>query len=194
MQTVASFFTTRVKELDTDVRKKLRHYMPYLEGILHMKSYLSADGLTNIMWWVDSSHGAHWDSKGHTRAMMFMGRGAIVNAPRKHKLNIGSSIESELVNIDNVLGVMMWCKYFMEAQGYTIDNNLLYQDNKSTILLAKNVIMPAGRPADTSITGFSLSLIRLRSVTCLWSTLKQRRCGQTVIPNLSRRKDSEHFA
>ena len=39
----------------------------------------------------------------------------------------------------------MWCKYFMEAQGYTIDNNLLYQDNKSTILLAKNGRMPAGK-------------------------------------------------
>ena len=34
----------------------------------------------------------------------------------------------------------------MEAQGYTIDNNLLYQDNnKSTILLAKNGRMSAGK-------------------------------------------------
>ena len=34
--------------------------------------------------------------------------------------------------------MIMWCKYFMEAHGYTIGNNILYQDNKSTILLAKN--------------------------------------------------------
>ena len=33
----------------------------------------------------------------------------------------------------------------MEAQGYTIESNLLYQDNKSTILLAKNGRMPAGK-------------------------------------------------
>ena len=33
----------------------------------------------------------------------------------------------------------------MEAQGYTIDSNLLYQDNKSTILLAKNGRMSAGK-------------------------------------------------
>ena len=32
----------------------------------------------------------------------------------------------------------MWVKYFMEAQGYTIDINILFQDNKSTILLANN--------------------------------------------------------
>ena len=76
---------------------------------------------------------------------MSMGKGAIVNVSRKHKLNVGSSTESELVSIADVLGVMMWCKYFMEAQGYTIDNNLLYQDNKSTILLAKNGHMSAGK-------------------------------------------------
>ena len=78
-------------------------------------------------------------------AMMSMGKGAIVSVSRKHKLNVGSSTESELVSIADVLGVMMWCKYFMEAQGYTIDNNLLYQDNKSTILLAKNGRMSAGK-------------------------------------------------
>ena len=35
--------------------------------------------------------------------------------------------------------------YFVEAQGYTIDTNLLYQDNKSTIILAKNGRMSAGK-------------------------------------------------
>ena len=33
----------------------------------------------------------------------------------------------------------------MESQGYTIENNILYQDNKSTILLAKNVGMSEGK-------------------------------------------------
>jgi hypothetical protein len=74
-----------------------------------------------------------------------MGKGGMVNISRKHKLNVGSSTESELVSIADVLGMMMWCKYFMEAQGYTIENNILYQDNKSTILLAKNGRMSAGK-------------------------------------------------
>ena len=33
----------------------------------------------------------------------------------------------------------------MEAQGYTIESNMLYQDIKSTILLAKNSRMSAGK-------------------------------------------------
>ena len=31
-----------------------------------------------------------------------------------------------------------WTRYFMEAQGYTINDNILFQDNKSAILLEKN--------------------------------------------------------
>ena len=117
----------------------------YLKGTRYMKMYLTADNLSNIIWWVDGSFGVHWDSRGHTGAMMSMGKGAIVNIARKHKMNVASSTESELVSIADVLGMILWCKYFMEAQGYTIESNLLYQDNKSTILLAKNGRMSAGK-------------------------------------------------
>ena len=110
-----------------------------------MIRYLTADSLSSIFWWVDESFGVHWYSTGHTSAMMSMGKGAIVNILIKHKMNVASSTESELVSIAGVLGMIMWCKYFMEAQGYTIENNILYQDNKSTILLAKNGRMSAGK-------------------------------------------------
>ena len=75
---------------------------------------------------------------------MSMGKGAIVNMSKKQKLTTDSSTECELIGIADVLKTMMWCKYFMEAQGYTIENNILYQDNKSAILLAKNGRMSAG--------------------------------------------------
>ena len=54
-------------------------------------------------------------------------------------------MESELVSIADVLGIVMWNKSFMKAQGYTIENNVLYQDDKSTTLLAKNGRMSAGK-------------------------------------------------
>ena len=38
------------------------------------------------------------------------------------------------MSIADVLGMILWCKYFIEAQGHIIDSNLLYQDNKSTII------------------------------------------------------------
>ena len=62
--------------------------------------------------------------------MMSMIKGDIVNISRKHNMSVASSTESELVNM---------------AQGYTIENKILYQDNKSTILLDKNGRMSAGK-------------------------------------------------
>ena len=56
----------------------------------------------------------------------------------RHKLNGRSSTEAELIGIDNPLPCIMWGLYFIKAQGYEVTHNILFQDNKSTILLAKN--------------------------------------------------------
>ena len=42
------------------------------------------------------------------------------------------------MGIADVLGLIMCAKYFKESQGYTIDSNILFQDNKYTILLSQN--------------------------------------------------------
>ena len=78
----------------------------YLKGTLSMKGYLTADNLTNIVWWVDGSFGVHWDSREDTGAMMSVGKGAIVNIARKYKMNVASSTELELVSIPDVLGMI----------------------------------------------------------------------------------------
>ena len=36
------------------------------------------------------------------------------------------------------LPIVLWVKLFLEAQGYSIDENIVYQDNQSAILLEKN--------------------------------------------------------
>ena len=57
---------------------------------------------------------------------------------RKQKLNTQSSTEAELVGADDLSTMILWTKLFMEAQGYEIKKNILYQDNKSAILLETN--------------------------------------------------------
>ena len=39
---------------------------------------------------------------------------------------------------DDATTMMLWTKLFMEEQGYKIDENVLFQDNKSAILMEKN--------------------------------------------------------
>ena len=43
-----------------------------------------------------------------------------------------------MVGADDATTMMLWTKLLMEEQGYNIDENILYQDNKSAILLEKN--------------------------------------------------------
>ena len=138
IQTAVAFLTTRVKKPDEDDWGKLKRVMKYLKGTMFMKLKLSVENLGLIQWWVDASYNVHDDCKGQTGAMMSLGRGAPISFSRKQKLNVRSSCEGELVGIDDALPIILWTRYFIEAQGYTVDQNVLYQDNKSTILLANN--------------------------------------------------------
>ena len=99
---------------------------------------MSRDNLNTLSWWVDASYGVHMDMKGHTRMMMTLGRGAVMSFSSGQNLNVRSSTECELVGINDSISKMMWGTYFIQAQGYTVDHNILYQDNKSAILLATN--------------------------------------------------------
>ena len=54
------------------------------------------------------------------------------------KLNLRSSKESELVGIGNLMTTVLWAHLFMEAQGCEVKNNIVYQYNKGTVLMANN--------------------------------------------------------
>ena len=52
----------------------------------------------------------------------------------KENLNTRSSTEAELVGADDAATMILWTGLFMEQQGYPLDKNILFQDNKSAIL------------------------------------------------------------
>jgi hypothetical protein len=87
---------------------------------------------------VDAAFAVHPDFKSHTGGVMTFGGGAAQSISRKQKLNTRSSTESELVGADDLSVMILWTKLFMEEQGYKIVQNILCQDNKSTILLEEN--------------------------------------------------------
>jgi hypothetical protein len=47
-------------------------------------------------------------------------------------------MESEIVGAEDFMPAICWTRYFMEAQGYQVLDNVLFQNNKRTILLEKN--------------------------------------------------------
>ena len=60
---------------------------------------------------------------------------------------VRSSTESELLGVHDVMPKIFWTAYFLQAQGQKIADNLLYQENMSSILLEKN-----GRRSNTKRT------------------------------------------
>ena len=69
---------------------------------------------------------------------MSLGTGCVYSTSHKQKLSTRSSTESEVVGVYDVLVLMLWTNNFLRAQGYVVDDTVLYQDNKSAILLEEN--------------------------------------------------------
>ncbi len=70
--------------------------------------------------------------------MMSLGKGAAISFSNKKKINTKSSTESELVSADQALSSIIHTQYFIEAQSYSIKQNLLFQDNQSMMHLEVN--------------------------------------------------------
>jgi hypothetical protein len=138
IHTAIANLSTRVKAPTEDDDKKLLRLMKYINATQDDKLSLTCDNLRIIKWYVDSSFAVHPDMKSHTGGVMSYGRGAAISASRKQKINTRSSTEAELVGADDMATMVLWTRLFMEAQGYEIDKNIIFQDNKSTMLLEKN--------------------------------------------------------
>jgi hypothetical protein len=76
--------------------------------------------------------------RGHSRGGLSLGCGFPIVCSTKHKLNTRSSTEAEIVGADDFMPAICSTWYFMKAQGYDVQDNILFQDNKSSILLEKN--------------------------------------------------------
>lgn len=129
---------TRVKKTTEHEWNKLVRMMKYLNGTQDDVLILTVDSLKRMIHGSDGSHAVHDDFKSHTGGDTTLGRGAAISMSRKQKINTKSSTETEIVSRDDYSPKYIWSKYFMEAQGYPIEQNILLQDNKASILLAEN--------------------------------------------------------
>ena len=143
--TSIAFLTTRVRAPDKDDWKKLVHLMRYLRGTRQLPLILSANGSGILKWWVDASFAVHPNLRGHSGGGLSMGHGFPIIGSTKQKLNTRSSTESEIVGADDFMPAICWTRYFMEAQGYAVRDSILYQDNKSSILLKTNGKASSGK-------------------------------------------------
>jgi hypothetical protein len=71
-------------------------------------------------------------------AMMSLYKGATISFSNKLKIASKSSTESQLVGADQALSSIHHTCYFIEAQRYSVEQNILFQDNHSTMHLEVN--------------------------------------------------------
>ena len=69
---------------------------------------------------------------------MTLGQGAAISLSRKQKTNARNSTEAELIGVYDALPSILHTRYFLEAMGYNVKHNVIYQDNKSSITLERN--------------------------------------------------------
>jgi hypothetical protein len=133
-----AFLTTRVKSPDQDNWR-------YLCGTTKLALTLSAKSAITPKWWVDGSHGVHPTLRGHTGGCMSLGKGMQMSISTKQKMNSRSYTKTEIIAVNDLMPSLLWTNYFLEHQGYSSENTILYQDNKSAILLENNGRMSSGK-------------------------------------------------
>ena len=110
-----------------------------------------------------SAFGVHPDFKSYVGAnVFFKGRkGSPINISAKQKLNTESSTIEELVGVDCILPLVLWVPLFLKEQGHEVKENVVHQDNKSTISLAKNGKASSGEQTRAVNIGHSTSKTQL---------------------------------
>ena len=143
--TSVAFLTTRVTKPTEEDNKKLDRTLRYLHLTSNMVLTLESEGKGIFYWRADGAFAVHDDMRSHTGACGTMGKGSFYSSSTRQKLNTKSSTEAELVAADDVLPQLLWTRNFMIGQGYGVENNILYQDNLSTMLLERNGKASSGK-------------------------------------------------
>ena len=93
----------------------------------------------NVLTWnIDAYYVIRHNIKGRTRASISMGFITLHAKYIKQNLNFKSISESKPMGLDDCMTQVLWRTYFIEDQGYKIDDSIIYQYKKRAMLLEKN--------------------------------------------------------
>ena len=119
--------------------------MRYLKTTEDKSLVLEYDGKQHGHWYVDAAFAVHPDYRSHSGATFTIGKGSISAFSTKQKLNTRSSTEAKLVAVDDAMSQILWSRSFLQHQGITDIKIILYQDNKSAMILQENGRVSTGK-------------------------------------------------
>lgn len=117
---------------------KLRWVLKLINGSMENFWVLRVDDITSILTSVDASYAIHRDMKSHTSGVVSFRTGGVLCKDLKQKIDTKSLSEAKLVEASDYLPYALWTKKFLASQGYTLTENVFYQDNLSTLCFQHN--------------------------------------------------------
>ena len=66
--------------------------------------------------------------------MVPLGNSDVTSSSTNININLKRLTEDDLIGMDNDIMMILWSKYFIDSQGYTVKQNKKFQDKKSTII------------------------------------------------------------
>jgi hypothetical protein len=89
--------------------------------------------------WIDASYSQHGDARSHTGMVAALGKthGVVMTKSTKQKLVTQSSAAAELVALNSGVVYVQFLRGLLEELGCKQEPTTVYQDNKSTIMMAE---------------------------------------------------------
>ena len=94
--------------------------------------------MDTIRWWIDRSYIVLLDLKGHYGGMTLHGKGAAASKLIRHRINLRSYTESDIIGVGDHMTGVLWTLRFLGGQGFKVKNTIVYQDNQIAILMERN--------------------------------------------------------
>ena len=107
IQVAVAFLCTRVSEPTEQDYGKLATVIKYIRETIHLPLLIGWDESGVLTWSVDTAFAVHEDIQSHTGAALTMGKGAILSLSTKQKINTKSSMEAELVGVDDTMNFVV---------------------------------------------------------------------------------------
>ena len=134
------FYCTQVMVPTLHDKGKFIQMVGYICKTRFLLLIISIGKKGDISIYIDGEYAVHVDGKGHYGLYLTMGRGAMMNMSKKLGVVTNSSTEIEIVSTRERFPKCTWFRYFRIAQGDEAKEDLLMQDNESTILMHKNYL------------------------------------------------------
>jgi hypothetical protein len=132
-----SILSSRVSNPSSSDLEHLRRILGYLNNTKEKKLVLKPYKDMQLLTHTDASHAIHWDIRGHTGVTSTLGEGAIYAKSTNQNVNTRSTTETELVAVDESLPSVVCTRNLLISLGYPQSPSIIFQDNKSTMLLAE---------------------------------------------------------